>query len=146
MPSSLARLWISSRMSTPSKLRTIASPSPPPAPPSSPGSAGAAAGGFSWHSTRVPCASTPASTTTSHHRPFTAPSSLLRRPVRRVTPHLLLSFPSQPGVPPRRCLPLLLQLLELLPHLGRQLRRRRGLPGRTWRSHRLPAGRYGDSR
>src|SRR4030095_15766967 len=76
MPSAVARLWITSRMSARSKLSTIASSSPSGRSDSGAGSVGAA--GFCAHA-GGPASTAVTLTIANIHCPFTACSSLLRK-------------------------------------------------------------------
>ena len=105
MPSAVARLWITSRMSARSKLRTIASSSLSGASPAG-SSAARAAGGGAFCARADAAAIVVASRIVSIRRPFTAPSS--------VRTSALAARP----------LVVLLELIELLLHLGGERRGR----------------------
>src|SRR5207249_6382798 len=103
MPSAVARLWITSRMSARSKLRTIASSSLSGASPAGSSAAGAAGGG-AFCARADAAAIAVASRTASIRRPFTAPPS------------------GRTSALAARPLAVLLELIELLLHLGGERR------------------------
>src|SRR5437016_8222665 len=146
MPSAGARLWITSRMSARSKLRTIASSSPSGRSPSSGGAGSAASGGgaggglagaagLGWAHTAPGAPSASTSRPIEIDRPFTSSSSLSAatgyhsashtwRPASPPAPERLLAYRLRPLFPAAGSLVVLPKLLELLTHLrGKRLLR-----------------------
>src|SRR5438128_12274401 len=146
MPSAVARLWITSRMSARSKLSTIASSSP-----SGWSLAAGGGGAASCSCARASPAKTATTATTTPIapeilRPCTAPPPRAIRPLTAVLRSSLLPAAAGPGIAR-----VLLHVLQLLPHVRRQLldllrvlRDRRH--GRGHPRHGRPGGHHGRRR